>query len=106
MIENPENPQINLKKRAIKKAAKLIEEENLTPEERRAAKVAFATEETRKIVERNAKAEGHKEGEKKANLEFARKMIAKGFDIETISEMTGLDAETINQLEKGYDDNT
>jgi predicted transposase/invertase (TIGR01784 family) len=105
-IENPENPQINLKKRAIKKAAKLIEEDNLTPEERRAAKVAFATEETRKIVERNAKAEGQKEGRKEEKLETAQKMITKGFDTETISEMTGLDVETINQLEKGYDDNT
>lgn len=105
-IENPENPQINLKNRAIKKAAKLIEDDNLTPEERRAAKIAFATEETRKIVERKAKAEGYKEGEKKANLETARKMIAEGFEVEIISKMTELDAETINQLEKGYDDDT
>jgi hypothetical protein len=27
-------------------------------------------------------------------------MIVKGFDVETISEMTGLDVETLNQLEK------
>ncbi|TGO02716.1 hypothetical protein PN36_20180 [Candidatus Thiomargarita nelsonii] len=96
-IDNPENPKINLKKRAIKKAAKLIEDDNLTPEERRAAKIAFATEETRKIVERKAEAKGRKE----ANFEFAKKMIAKGFDTETILEMTGLDVETINQLERG-----
>jgi len=100
-IESPDNPKINLKKRAIKKAAKLIEADNLTPEERRAAKIAFATEETRKIVERKAEAKGQKEGELKANLETAQKMIAKGFDNETILEMTGLDVETINQLEKG-----
>jgi predicted transposase/invertase (TIGR01784 family) len=99
-IENPENPKINLKKRAIKKAAKLIEEDNLTAEERRAAKMAFATEETRKIVERKAKAKGRKE----ANLEFARKLIAKGFDTETILEMTELDLETLNQLEKADDE--
>jgi hypothetical protein len=105
-IENPENPKINLKKRAIKKAAKLIEDDNLTPEERRAAKIAFVTEETRKIVERKAEAKGHKEGRQEANLEFAQKMIAKGFDTETILEMTGLDVETINQLERGDDDNT
>jgi predicted transposase/invertase (TIGR01784 family) len=55
-------------------------------------------------VERKAKAEGEKEGEKKANLETARRMIAKGFDTETILEMTGLDVETINQLERGDDD--
>jgi hypothetical protein len=27
-------------------------------------------------------------------------MIAKGFEIEMISEMTGLDVDTLNQLEK------
>jgi predicted transposase/invertase (TIGR01784 family) len=105
-IDNPENPKINLKKRAIKKAAKLIEDDNLTPEERRAAKIAFATEETRKIVERKAEAKGHKEGRMEEKLETAQKMIAKGFDTETILEMTGLDVETINQLERGDDDNT
>ena len=88
-IENPENPKINLKNKAIKKAAKLITDDNLTPEERRAAKIAFATEETRKIVERKAKAEGQKEGRTEANLETAQKMIVKGFDVETISEITG-----------------
>jgi len=98
-IENPDNPKINLKKRAIKKAAKLIESDNLTPEVRRAAKVAVATEETRKLVERRAKAEGQKEGKMEANLENAHKMLAKGFDAETITEITGLDIETINQLE-------
>jgi len=42
-IENPNNPKINLNNKAIKRAAKLIEDDNLTPEERRDAKVAFAT---------------------------------------------------------------
>jgi len=101
-IENPENPKINLKNKAIKKAAKLIANDNLTPEDRRAAKIAFATEETRKIVEKKAKAEGRTE----AHLETAQKMIAEGFEVEFISKMTGLDVETIHQLEKGYDDNT
>ncbi|MDM8560124.1 hypothetical protein, partial [Candidatus Parabeggiatoa sp. HSG14] len=93
----PDNPKINLKNKAIKKAAKLIDDDNLTPEERRAAKIAFATEETRKIVERKAE----ERGEMAANLKMAEKMIAKGFDIESISEMTELDAETIKQLETG-----
>jgi predicted transposase/invertase (TIGR01784 family) len=100
-IENPDNPKINLKNRAIKKAVKLIESDNLTPEERRAAKVAFATCDPRKLVERRAKAEGQKEGEMKANLENAHKMLAEGFDVEMVSKITGLDAQTINQLEMG-----
>ncbi|MDM8558005.1 PD-(D/E)XK nuclease family transposase [Candidatus Parabeggiatoa sp. HSG14] len=102
-IENPENPKINLKKRAIKKAVKLIESDNITPEERRVSKIAAATEETRKLVEQYAKEEGQKEGRKEGKMEEkkenAQKMLAKGFDVETIAEITGLDAETINQLE-------
>jgi hypothetical protein len=94
-IANPDNPKINLRKRAIKKAVKLIESDNITPEERRVAKIAAATEETRKLVEQYAKAEGQKEGEMKANLENAQKMLAEGFDVEMISKITGLDAETI-----------
>jgi hypothetical protein len=35
----------------------------------------------------------------KANLENAKKMLAEGFDLEMVSKITGLDAETINQLE-------
>ncbi|MDM8560829.1 PD-(D/E)XK nuclease family transposase [Candidatus Parabeggiatoa sp. HSG14] len=107
-IENPDNPKINLKNKAIKKAAKLIDDDNLTPEDRRAAKIAFATEETRKIVERKAEERGHKEGEKIANLKTAQKMIAEGFEVTIISKMTGLDVETIYQLETGeyYDNNT
>lgn len=57
-------------------------------------------------MERLAKAEGHaqghiegqKEGKMEANLENARKMLAEGFQVEMISKITGLDAETINQL--------
>jgi predicted transposase/invertase (TIGR01784 family) len=94
-ITNPDKPKINLKNRGIKRAVKLIEDDNLTPEVRRAAKIAVATEETRKIVERRARAEGLIEGK----METAQKMIAKGFDVDTISEMTGLDVETIKQLE-------
>ncbi|RKZ36697.1 MAG: hypothetical protein DRQ41_14140, partial [Gammaproteobacteria bacterium] len=89
-------PKVNLKNRVIKKVVKLIEDDNLTPEERRAAKIAVATEKTRLLVERKAEARG----EKIANLKTAQKMIAEGFEVEMISEMTGLDVDTLNQLEK------
>ncbi|RKZ42144.1 MAG: hypothetical protein DRQ49_02845 [Gammaproteobacteria bacterium] len=95
-IDNPEHPKVNLKNRVIKKVVKLIEDDNLTPEERRAAKIAVATEKTRLLVERKAEARG----EKIANLKTAQKMIAEGFEVEMISEMTGLDVDTLNQLEK------
>ncbi|MCP4697376.1 MAG: hypothetical protein GY862_11065 [Gammaproteobacteria bacterium] len=102
-IKNPDNPKINLKNKAIEKAAKLIESDNLTPEEITAAKISVATEETHKLLERRAEAKGEKEGEKKGKkaekMETAQKMLTKGFDAKTIIEITGLDAETINQLE-------
>ncbi|OQY52428.1 MAG: hypothetical protein DRR08_21375 [Candidatus Parabeggiatoa sp. nov. 2] len=93
-IKNPENQKINLQNQAIKKAAELIEDDNLTPEERRAAKIAVATEETRNIVEKQALMAG----EKKAKMETAQNMIDEGFEVEMISKMTGLDVETINKL--------
>ncbi len=94
-IKNPENPNINLENEAIKRVAELIDEDNLTPGEIRAAKIAAAQEETCKLYERMAKEEGLMEGK----LETAKKMKAKGFDVETIAEMTGLDADTLNQIE-------
>jgi len=87
-IDNPENPTINLQNVAIKRAAELIEDDNLTPEERRASKIAVATEETRKIVE------------KRVLMKTAQNMLANGFDIQTISKMTELDVETLNQLKR------
>ena len=84
----------SLQNQAIKKAAELIEDDNLTPEERRAAKIAVATEETRNIVEKQALMAG----EKKAKMETAQNMIDEGFEVEMISKMTGLDVETINKL--------
>jgi predicted transposase/invertase (TIGR01784 family) len=89
-IKNPENPKINFQNKAIKRAAELIEDDNFTPELRQAAKIAVATEETRKIVEKQAKEE--------EKMEIAQNMIAKGFDVETISEITGLSPDTIEQL--------
>lgn len=44
------------------------------------------------------RAEGRAEGEKVAKLETARKMKQKGFDVETIIELTGLSSNEIEQL--------
>jgi PD-(D/E)XK nuclease family transposase len=44
------------------------------------------------------KAEGKAEGEQQARIEMAKKMKAKGFDLETIAEMTGLPTEIVNSL--------
>jgi len=100
-INHPEEPAINLKKRAIKKAATLIEEDNLTPEERHAAKIAAATEKTLSLFELKGKRYGRIEGQKENSLEIAQAMKTKGFDVEIISELTGLETETIRQIKIG-----
>ncbi|MCS6796780.1 MAG: hypothetical protein NZ516_12560 [Raineya sp.] len=43
---------------------------------------------------------GEKKGEKKRNLEIAKNAIRKGFDNQTISELTGLSIEEIEALRK------
>jgi predicted transposase/invertase (TIGR01784 family) len=73
----------------------LIEEDNLTPEEREAAKIAAATEKTLSLYEEK----GKKEGRIEEKLETAQKMKAEGFNIEMIVKMTGLKADVINQIE-------
>ena len=44
------------------------------------------------------RAEGRAEGEREKALESARRMKVKGYPVEDIAEITGLDAETINSL--------
>ena len=44
------------------------------------------------------KDEGIAEGKKKQQLEIAKKMINKGMDLSTISELTGLSIEEIKEL--------
>lgn len=99
-IDHPETPKVNLKNKGIKRAVKLIADDNLTPVERKEAKIAFATEETRQIVKRKAKEEGFQEGLKEEKLKTFKKMVDKGFDINTIAEITEIDVETLRQLEK------
>jgi hypothetical protein len=93
-IKNPDNPNLNLQNEAIKKVAELIDEDNLTANEKGAAKIAAAQQETCKLYERMAKDEGIMA----AKLETAQKMKAKGFDVDIIAEMTELDVETVNQI--------
>ena len=98
-IHHPQNPQINLNNQAIKKVATLIEEDNLTPDERHATKIAAATEQTLQLYEKKGQEVGKREGRREAQLEMAKKMKAKGFEVETIAEMTQLEVEMINQIE-------
>ncbi len=84
-IHNPQRPSLNTENEGIKKAIELISFENLTPEERREAKDNESKRVTIARIE-NAKV-----------IEIAKNMLKKGFDNETIVELTGL---TPNQIEK------
>ena len=46
----------------------------------------------------NAREEGHEQGSKQEKLEIAKNMLAKGTDIEYISEVTNLSKEEIETL--------
>jgi len=78
----------------VRKIFDYIEKDLISPEER--AKMFD------EYGEEQLKQDKFEEGQKKANLENAQKMLAKGFDTEIIAEITGLDAEIINQLEKKH----
>jgi predicted transposase/invertase (TIGR01784 family) len=101
-ITHPDEPSINLRNKAIKKAATLIEDDNLSPDEREASKIAAATEITLGLYEKKGRKEGQeegrKEGQQEANLETARKMKAEGFDVKMIVKITGLDIDIVKKL--------
>ena len=48
----------------------------------------------------NAREEGREEGREERNIEIAKEMLNKGFDISTISEITGLSRDEIEKLKK------
>ena len=45
-------------------------------------------------------AEGRAEGAKQKSFDIAQRMLEKGIDIETISELTGLTAEEVSRLKE------
>ena len=49
------------------------------------------------------KEEGRAEGAKQKSFDIAKRMLEKGIDIETISELTGLTAEEVSMLKDRSD---
>ena len=52
---------------------------------------------------KEGKEEGLKEGAKKNSFDIAKRMLEKGINIETISELTGLTAEEVSMLKDRSD---
>lgn len=99
LMENPD----------ISKAIEQVEESNFTPAQLRGydkfwdtvstAKMFLSSarkERLKEVYKRNYE-EGYKEGRLLSALETARKMKAKGYSADTISELTGLSAEDIEK---------
>ena len=57
-------------------------------------------EEGLKEGKEEGKEEGRAEGVKQNSFDIAKRMLEKGIDIETISELTGLTAEEVSSLRK------
>ena len=57
-------------------------------------------EEGHKVGKEEGLKEGREEGAKQNSCDIAKRMLEKGIDIETISELTGLTAEEVSRLKE------
>ena len=57
-------------------------------------------EEGHKVGKEEGLTEGRAEGAKQKSVDIARRMLEKGIDIETISELTGLTEKEISELNR------
>ena len=57
-------------------------------------------EEGHKVGKEEGLKVGREEGAKQKSFDIAQRMLQKGIDIETISELTGLTAEEVSRLKK------
>ena len=89
-IHHADNPTLNTKNEGVKRASEIVSYENITPDEWEQSKIEVGK---RKVI----KLEREAGREEKAN-EIAKKSILKGFDNETIADLTGLSLEQIAEL--------
>jgi len=93
-INNPSAPHINLNRPIIQKAAKLIDDDGLTPQER----VSIMDEKDFDNLRQRELEEGLQKGRLAEKQETARKMLAKGYDLAEIAELTGLSSADLATL--------
>lgn len=100
-IYHPDDYQVNLNHKGIKKAVELIDYDKLSPETRHQMKIAEQRKVMRNLDQEKARKEmekARKEGKEEKAEEIAKKMKNKGTEIEFISEITGLSKEKIEKL--------
>lgn len=85
-IHNPDNPNINIQNLGVRRAVSLVSYENISPEEWEEGKIEVGK---RKIILLSIE---------EREMEIALKAITKGFDNETIKDLTGLSYDQIEDL--------
>jgi predicted transposase/invertase (TIGR01784 family) len=93
-IYNSGRPVINLQNEGIKRAAELIEIDNISPEELDLKKKVEAGKVAKTIYENAAREEGLQEGV----ILVAKNALKAGISEETVSQITGLSIEQIKQI--------
>ncbi len=102
-IKHPKSPQLNMARPIIQKAAQAINDDGLTPQER--AKAIDIGEFEEKLQDSETKGikqglqEGLQEGIQQEKRETARKMLAKGYDLAEVAELTGLSPDQFANLQ-------
>ena len=93
------NPKvIDMSNEEVKKAKKVLDELSQNEHERRLAELREKYIMDQKATEAAGYDKGYEQGEKNKTLELAKKLKAKGVDINIIHETTGLSIDEINNL--------
>ncbi len=89
-INNPENPNINKNKTAIKRVAEIIDEDKISPQERNLAKIDESRRAARELYIKFAKRE--------EKYQIAKQMKMENEPIEKIHKYTGLSKDEIEYI--------
>lgn len=96
-IYNSDHPHLNLSRPIFQKATHLIEDDNITPEERAAIMDENDYEQSRQLRYQ----EGIKEGIVQERIAIARAMLEQGADCAFICKVTGLSEDDLDALQTG-----
>ncbi|HAI69354.1 MAG TPA: hypothetical protein DCM38_07960 [Gammaproteobacteria bacterium] len=89
-VNNPRTPNINLHRPIIQKAAKLIDDDGLTPQER----MDIIDERDYNNMRRNE----FQQGKQARNIEIAQNLLAEGVELTLIAKTTGLSIDELESL--------
>ena len=94
-IHHPENPNININNKGVKRATEIVSFENISPDEWEEAKIEAAK---RKVVELEREM-----GKDERSIEIAKNAIKANLPNDTIAQITGLSLEQIETLRNNPD---